>query len=506
MRPRALAWLLLLCLPSALYAWLFRDMPHFGVLEDDSIYYAGAKALAQGTYRILTLPGEPFQTKYPPLYPLYLSLAWRVMPEYPANLSLAIWLHWLSVPTTLALLLKQFKSRSRTWALLVMLAVSPFVLFFSVNFGSELPFLALVLCAFAAQERPWLAGLLAGLAYLARTAGVALLPAGIVFYLLARRPKAAVWFSLAMLPAMIGWNLWVRTHAAPGQDIVTLYYTNYVGYQFYNVTWDNCLLVFSTNADALLLAMSNYILPESLTGVAARAAGYPIAIVMIAGIWRLAREGTAVFYACFCAFSAVMLVLWHFPPNPRFILPFVPLLLLGFLHEGQRLLNWQRRAVSGAGLAALGAKAAAVAAMLILMAGALLQIAQGAYVVPGLFAKDREYIAGSRSAYRWIADHLPADANILWEHDAVLGLATNRHAAALLIPVSQWYKEGFDGDEKFWAKMVPYAREHKLGYVLLPKIGLHASSAVLAIAAQSPDLENIHEEPATVLYRVKSPQ
>src|ERR1700688_4086208 len=90
------AILILLCLPSLLFVWFNRDVPHFGILQDDGLYLIGGKALAQDSgYRILSLPGQLYQTKSPPLYPLYLSLAWRAIPAFPANLSLAIMLSWL---------------------------------------------------------------------------------------------------------------------------------------------------------------------------------------------------------------------------------------------------------------------------------------------------------------------------------------------------------------------------------------------------------------------------
>ena len=62
------------------------------------------KALAQSSgYRILSLPGEPYQTKYPPLYPLLLSAAWRIDTIYPANLPIALLLSWLGLPVVLLL-------------------------------------------------------------------------------------------------------------------------------------------------------------------------------------------------------------------------------------------------------------------------------------------------------------------------------------------------------------------------------------------------------------------
>src|SRR5260370_1317089 len=62
-------------IPSARLAWNSRDMPLLSAMSDDGIYLVCAKSLAEGSgYRILSLPGQPNQTKYPPLYPWLLSL------------------------------------------------------------------------------------------------------------------------------------------------------------------------------------------------------------------------------------------------------------------------------------------------------------------------------------------------------------------------------------------------------------------------------------------------
>ena len=54
-----------------------------------------------------------------------------------------------------------------------------------------------------------------------------------------KQPRKALWFMLGMFPAVLGWMLWVRTHAAPGRDIVTVAYTNYIDVFRVNVGWDN---------------------------------------------------------------------------------------------------------------------------------------------------------------------------------------------------------------------------------------------------------------------------
>src|SRR5881409_1429359 len=69
-----------------LYAAAFTPA-RFGFYHDDGIYVVTAKALATGQgYRIISLPYEPAQTKYPPFYPFLLSLVWRAYPRFPNNL------------------------------------------------------------------------------------------------------------------------------------------------------------------------------------------------------------------------------------------------------------------------------------------------------------------------------------------------------------------------------------------------------------------------------------
>ncbi len=158
-RKGAVLLLLLLCLPSLAFVCTFHDVPHFGVLQDDSLYYAGAKTIAHGSgYKIFSLPAEPYQTKYPPLYPLYLSLAWLANPSFPSNLTIALALSWISLPVILLLL---YKLR-QPWLILALVAINPYVLFYASNIGSELFFLAILLGAILSSEkdRPLTAGLL----------------------------------------------------------------------------------------------------------------------------------------------------------------------------------------------------------------------------------------------------------------------------------------------------------------------------------------------------------
>src|SRR5271170_1021353 len=176
--------------PSAYLAWSLRSMPHLGFYHDDSIYWVSARSLAMGDgYRIESLPGQPYQTKYPPLYPALLAAIWKLDPQFPQNLPLATLFAWLLLPLFLAalwFLLSEygFSLRER-YVMLLMAALSPVTVVFSFSLMPELLFTALLLTSLILAERAtnsdaprWLAllaGICAALAYLAKSIAAPLL-------------------------------------------------------------------------------------------------------------------------------------------------------------------------------------------------------------------------------------------------------------------------------------------------------------------------------------------
>src|SRR5580693_2679536 len=144
----ALGVFVLAVAPAAYLAWTLRAMPHLGFYHDDSIYWVSAKSLAEGhEYRIESLPGQPYQTKYPPLYPAMLAGIWKINPSFPANLPLAMLFAWLMLPPFLAILwilLRDYGFSTLERSVLVVLAaLSPVTVVFSFSLMPELPFTAL---------------------------------------------------------------------------------------------------------------------------------------------------------------------------------------------------------------------------------------------------------------------------------------------------------------------------------------------------------------------------
>jgi hypothetical protein len=510
--------LVALCLPSLLFVWLNRDVPHFGVLQDDGVYLIDGKALAEGSgYRILSLPAQPNETRYPPLYPLYLSLAWRMIPTFPANLPLALLLSWLSLPAVLGLTYIWCRGHRfpapLTWLVLASFGLNPYVLFFVSNLGSEMLLMAFVLGTTLIAERrnqdgwrgPLLAGLLAGFAYLTRTASIALLPAAIAYFGWKKQSRAALFFVLGMSPAIAGWILWSRLHAAPGHDIVTLCYTNYLGYYLQNVGWDNIGHILWRNGGALLESMGSLVFPQMMQGWLAKLILWPLAGAMILGCVRMVRQGHAALYSLFAGISFAMLLVWHYQPNQRFVLPLAPLLLAGFCFEMAHLAQLFRDALTdGRSSRRVAARALAFSLVTVLTVGLVLQLCMLVGVLPKLAREDRVNSQMYRSIYDWIAKNLPADANILWQDDTALYLATGHHSASFVVSPREFEATGGDAGEALRFKQIEqYAREQKLGYILLAKIGLRHNQEVLSAAAANPNLEPVHEEAGGILYRVR---
>jgi hypothetical protein len=281
--------------------------------------------------------------------------------------------------------------------------------------------------------------------------------------------------------------------------VVTLCYTNYLGYYFLNVGWDNIGHVLARNTSALLEAIGSLVFPQMMEGWLAKAILWPLGLATIAGCVRMVRQGYARLYALFAVVSAAILLVWHYQPNQRFILPLAPLLLAGFCFGMAELAAWIQQRQRG-----LAVRGLAMVLAIVLTGGLVLQICMDVGVVPQLARNDRSNARAYRSMYTWIAQNLPADASVLWQDDTALYLATGRHSVSYVVPSREFDASGGDAGEATRFRGIDrYAHQQHLEYVLVAKVGLRRNREVLQVAAQDPGFEFVHEDAGGILYRVR---
>jgi hypothetical protein len=515
--------------PSAAFLWRASDLPGFGDLHDDSIYYVSAKSLADGGgYRVESLPGEPSQTKYPPLYPLLLSVAWRVplhnAPPFPHNLPIAAWISWLAFPAIMIQLVWVFPRLGiagwRAWLLMALVAVNPYMLVFSSTLVSELTFTALMLAALLLTGRETrsaaiAAGAVAGLAYLTRSAGIVFLVAGPLYLWMRHKRREAILWLGAMLPFVMGWTVWTRLHQVSTNDPALIYYTDYFRFELYSLSLRDMPLILWRNIDGLLFGLGSLVLPNVFPSFFFKTVAEVIAVAAIAGVVRMVRHGhmgsgMGRLYALVAAGSCAQLAVWHFPPNERFVLPLFPLALAGLWTEMEHL-----SALLRAGLRHRDASQRVVAAGMLLavatvLIGAVtLQIYVGRVVLP---AQTRAHRAGNSArlaAYDWIRAKLPPDALLLSSEDALVFLNTGRHAMRRTLPPPYWYREDHERIIDWMSNFRAFTQEHGLTYFSFSGVDFRQGiasedqEAIEKAIRSSPDLSPLYLTETAAVYRLR---
>ena len=469
---------ILILLPSAIFAWRARDMPEFAYLHDDGLLFVSAKSLATtGSYDISSLPGNPAQTKYPPLFPLYISTVWRINPSFPDNLALATLFCWILLPICLALCLVLYRSDGipplKTWILTSLLGLSPYMILFGSRLFSEMFFTCFVLAALLLARRQTrnallLAGIAAACAYLARTAGIALLVAIPAVLVWRKQWRLIAWFVLPFLPVVIGWTLWTVTHRVHTTDYTDLYYTDYLGGWLMNVGWDNLAVVVWKNTDEVLYGMGSLALPKIFSFLPIKILSEMIGVAMIAGVVRMVRKGIAVDYALFALVSVGILLIWHYPSNERFVLPVFPLLLVGLATELERLWGMLKSAMHHKDVSQrIVAAGFGAAAGVVVLAALGLQVYMTAIYLKDTSDQSRPKLADRRAAYSWMRANLPSSDALLSFDDPSLYLYSGHHSTSLLLQPRWWYAEDHASEINAYRDLAAVCRLRHLSHLYL---------------------------------------
>lgn len=337
-----------------------------GVFYDDGLYAGLATALASGMgYVHPHIPGAPAAVHYPPLYPVVLTPLFGLLSVTNAGFAAKV-LNLLLAASGAGLIAwhanttQLLGATAPRWLALAIVAAAaiaiPVLATQSVLFAEPL-FGVLVATVIIAADRgraiaadrgraPWITGTAVALAFLTRSIAVALM-AGVVCFLIARRPPLRTWVALLLPLAVsaLGWGIWVATHAREIDPALALGYGTYA-----EPLRQAGLSALAANVPDLSRPLEVLV----FGWVPVRWAYAVLATVSLGiGLYGLAVVSRRSAIGWSLTFYLLILAVWPYPPD-RFIWVVLPWLGLTWAAGGVEIWRrWPRARVPLAFLAAL---------------------------------------------------------------------------------------------------------------------------------------------------------
>jgi 4-amino-4-deoxy-L-arabinose transferase-like glycosyltransferase len=447
--------------------------PHrFGAYHDDGIYVTTAKSLAEGQgYRIISLPYEPAQTKYPPLYPLLLSLIWRAS-HFPENLAAMM---WLSVAATVGFLVLSYHylhkhGYASAWQALFVVglaAVNWRTMILATSIYSEMVYAALSVWALHLAEDyrqekgrakdGLILGIVLGLTFLTRTSGVALIGAVGIYYFIKKDWKRALLPVGVAGTFVAGWVVWCAVNKTAAEGVNVAYYTSYLGHLsevvrdlqaqnhssalavFLNIAVENFIAGILISVP-LICSGANYSWIPGFNGgwlVTALVFTFFTFILIVAGFIRQASEGVRLLHIY--VISCFGLYLFWLPDvsYDRFLMPLLPFLLLFFVRELTVLGSKARRELRRNTTAVGKLSATFIGLTLFAVAGVILyNYSFGIYQSFVALRKSASRAAEDAQAIAWINANTQASDALVCYRDPMYFLYTG-HRATRSFPMKE---------------------------------------------------------------------
>ncbi|MFA6004823.1 MAG: hypothetical protein WC881_12245, partial [Elusimicrobiota bacterium] len=300
---------------------------YLGRQQDDLLYIISSHALASGSYRLFTSPGQPPITMIMPGFPiLLLPVTWLAGNWYGlyqafcalilAGLPWLIW-RWLRRGPRLE------PAGNAIPALLIALlfATNPMVLTQAGTVMSEGAYTALALLLLTAIENnraPAAGGLLLALTQL-RPAGLSLIPAALYRPWRDGDRRSALWTALPAALGLLAWWAW-SLYASGYVDEAREIHFSYAGHP-----WLQPWYVAADNARYYLRSWAGSYLPPRWNA-AAGPLGLLLLPVAIRGLWRLWRQEPARPAILMLAGAGLMHAFWAWQYE-RYLIPLLPWLL-----------------------------------------------------------------------------------------------------------------------------------------------------------------------------------
>jgi hypothetical protein len=300
----------------------FAPAQYFGRQQDDLLYFLGARALTTGRYCLLTAPGCPPLTMINPGWPALLAPL-SLLTESPGPFQAFSALLLAAAPVALWAWLRPRADETTALLAAALFASSPLVLSQSGVLMSEVPyllfFLAMLMCV--EKRRASAAGAFGAALLLTRTAGLAVMPALLLPFALARRPRDLARAAAAPVLAFALWAAWSRSkNRAVGKfDLLPATYGG--------ADWTKPFSVAAANARFYLAEWGGCFLPPTRTGgVLAAAFGAALAAAAAWGLIGALRRRADDPAALALLGTASVLAVWGWQYE-RYLITLLPLLL-----------------------------------------------------------------------------------------------------------------------------------------------------------------------------------
>ena len=412
----------------ALPRLLHRDIAYY----DEGVYIATAKALAAGSgYRNPGLPDAPPQAKYPPLFPLALSLVWRLVPRFPENIVAMKALVFLAALGVLAITYRRVRARRgplEAVAVVAAVGVTPLFLLYASLVTSDVPFALLTLVAIDAYEHSFsrpaafaLALVAAALAVLTRTIGAILLAALVADLVLRRDLGRAVACALGGALAIVPWLVWAHWASASYAAYPPSVRDNYVGYAaaISSMSWlGHAPAILRVNLGFLMDVWSSAVLPWAPTALAR------FLIVAVLALFLLAnRSRPPGVVGTYCASYLLCILVAPYPGAGRYALALSPFLVGQFVAGARGAIE--------KGVPARARRGAGVVLTVALTCAAI--VTNVALYRRLTSARDVALWRDYHAMIEWLRQNVPVDALLVADFDPAYHLFTERKAIRLSV-------------------------------------------------------------------------
>lgn len=452
-----------------------------GMFQDDAWYVLLGKALATGHgYTLINSPTGGILPLYPPAFPFLISLAFRILPQFPENLwlikSLSVaamfltglacyrfFTRYRSMPGTLSLALSSCVALAPGLVFIATSSVMSECIFAMVQM---LVLIAVERCAEARDKGAfWIFALLAAAvsswAFLTRSIAVTLIIATLIYLAKERLFKSALVFLLGVGLLAGSWTIFSRMHAPTAEQRaeVNTYVVRPYTEQFWDRVaglksageislgelperlWNNSLSIISSDLGGIVMPIFFPALNQGLAErgtVAQLLVSLLITGLIIAGFVSVAREKTTVVEFSL-VLSVLIVIIWPFPPY-RFLLPSLPLFLFYF-QRGVKLLmdlHQQYSEVKHKYDPYLGLTGASLLIFVLSLIGNANYIQRKNAEDESQHPKWIRVFNENEAIMKWVAENLPQSEAVVSANPALVHLYTGHKTISFEGPVENW--------------------------------------------------------------------